>query len=53
MKFMFVADRVGDRKGVVAGNAKDVGYPELAQTRQHILNGGLWHLDPPEGIGAT
>jgi hypothetical protein len=43
---------VVDRKGVVAGNAEHVGHPELAQTGQHILNGGLRHLDPPDVIGA-
>ena len=44
------ANRVVDRKGVVAGNAEHVGHPELAQTGQHILNGGLWllwHLGSP------
>jgi len=28
---LVLADRVGDRKGEVAGNAEDVAYPELAQ----------------------
>jgi hypothetical protein len=29
---------------VIAGHAEDVGDPELAQTRQNVLNSGLGHL---------
>jgi hypothetical protein len=48
---LVVADRVVDRKGVVAGDAENVSHAELLQTGQDILNDGLLcHFCPPEKL---